>query len=180
LALKRDFFQTGWVVDDIRAAIQQWVKATRAGPFFVREGLKPNHVMYRGEPAPLEMTVAIAMIGGMQVELIQQLSNGPSAFRDAFPVGTGGFHHIGGYSDDFDGDLAEYRNAGIPIATEGSVGGMRFVYFDTRASIGCMTELVDRCYAAPLERRVRTATAAAESWDGTNPYRVTPSEGNPI
>jgi hypothetical protein len=176
MALKRDFFQTGWVVEDLRKAMRHWVESTRGGPFFFRESIKPDHVLYRGEPAALEMNVAIAMIGGMQVELIQELSDGPSAFRDAFPTGTGGLHHIGGFSDDIDRDIVTYRKGGIAVATEGSVGGMRFVYFDTRASIGCMTELLDRRHGASLERRIRMATAAAESWDGTDPFRPTPSE----
>jgi hypothetical protein len=176
MALKRDFFQTGWVVNDLRTAMQEWVDATSGGPFFVRERVKPDDMIYRGQPAELEMSVAIAMIGGMQIELIQQLSDSPSAYRDAFPAGTVGLHHIGGFSDDIDSDIARYRKAGIAVATQGSVGGMRFVYFDTRASIGCMTELLDRRHGASLERRIRMATAAAESWDGTDPFRATPTE----
>jgi hypothetical protein len=176
MALNRDFFQTGWVVADIWAAMKEWVGATGGGPFYIRESVKPDGLMYRGEPAALEMSVAIAMIGGMQVELIQQLNDGPSAFREVFPGETGGLHHIGGFSDDIDRDIKQYRDSGIEIATQGNAGGMRFVYFDTRASIGCMTELLDRRHAGPLERRMRMATAVAESWDGTKPFRTTPSE----
>jgi hypothetical protein len=176
MALKRDFFQMAWVVDDLKVAMQEWVDGMGGGPFYFRECIQPDQVMYRGEPAALEISVATAMIGRTQIELIQQLNDGPSAYRDVYPTGVGGLHHIGGFSDDLDRDIEEYRKSGVAIANQGSTGGMRWVYFDTRASIGCMTELLDRRHAASLERRIRMATAVAESWDGTDPFRPTPTE----
>jgi hypothetical protein len=81
-------------------------------------------------------------------------------------------HHIGGFSDDLEADIEQYAQRGIAVATEGNFGGMRFVYFDTRPLIGCMTELVDNRNSASLRARMAAASAAARTWDGTDPYRL--------
>jgi methylmalonyl-CoA/ethylmalonyl-CoA epimerase len=178
--LKREFFQTAWVVEDVSIAVRAWVTATGGGPFFVREHLELNDIKYRGEPANLDITVAIAMIGGMQIELIEQANDMPSAYREVFPVGQSGLHHIGGFSDDLESDMESYSRQGIAVATEGKFGGMRFVYFDTRPLIGCMTELVDNRNSGALRERMRAATAAAQMWDGSEPYRLLPGSAQPL
>ena len=78
----RTIIQNGWVVDDLFAAIKKWTDFYGVGPFWVSEQVVPDDVLYRGEPAHLDMKVALAQAGNVQIELIQQNSDGPSAYRD--------------------------------------------------------------------------------------------------
>ena len=45
------------------------------------------------------MSCAFAQAGPMQIELIEQHTDGPSVYRDMFPAGTGGFHHLCYWAD---------------------------------------------------------------------------------
>ena len=77
--LQREFFQNAWVVDDLSAAIDQWVTKLGVGPFFVTEYRDVfSDVVYRGVPGLLNMKVALAQNGPVQIELIEPIST-PSA-----------------------------------------------------------------------------------------------------
>jgi catechol 2,3-dioxygenase-like lactoylglutathione lyase family enzyme len=114
--------------------------------------------------------VAIAQSGGVQIELIQQHCDRPSAYRDLIASGASGFHHVGLYCDDYDANYAWYAGQGYVAAIDGKFGEMRFAYFDTSADIGCMVELIEQ-NAVQSEFFARIA-AAADGWDGvTDPIR---------
>lgn len=162
--------QNAWVVRDIEAAAKQWSRTMGIGPFFLGnytsdlfEGMR-----YRGEPGALNMKTAIAFSGDLQIELIQPMDDGPSAYRDVYPAGSEGFHHMCFWSDDIDADLACYAAAGSPTVNVGRMrGGPRFAYVDTRASMGCMVELLE-----PHEHVIALFAGwqkRAEKWDGVEP-----------
>jgi hypothetical protein len=84
--------QNAWVVPRLEDAIPGWV-ALGVGPFFVLERAYPQ-ALYRGTPVPLSFRAALAQAGDIQIELIEQTSDGPSAYRDMVPAGATGFHHM--------------------------------------------------------------------------------------
>ena len=172
MASNGNFYQVAWVVDDLTGAVRRWLNTTGVGPFFVIEHVPNENLLYRGEPVELDMSVAWAQAGAMQVELIQQHNDGPSAYRDSVPAGHDAMHHVGGVTDDFDAEMARYREAGVAVPYESSSGGIRVAYFDTREAIGCMTELEER-HPATEGLRAMVAEAAAD-WDGTDPIRRIP------
>ena len=50
---------------------------------------------YRGEPSPLEVSIALANSGALQIELIQQRNDAPSMYRDFLSrESRGGLHHV--------------------------------------------------------------------------------------
>lgn len=169
--MKHQFFQTGWVVNDIDQAMDNWIEAVDVGPFFIRRNLTVQTILYRGIKAPLTVSVAIAQSGSMQIELIQQHNDGPSAYRDTFSPGLGGFHHFGAITDSYEDDVEHYRSAGVELAIEGVAGTARFAYFDTRSSLGFMTEVVERASSADLRAFFDEVAAAAVDWDGRDPVR---------
>ena len=70
----RTIFQNAWVVDDVEAACMKWVNELGVGPFFLTEYRDTfDEVVYRGSPDRLDMYVAIAQAGPVQIELIQPL-----------------------------------------------------------------------------------------------------------
>lgn len=167
----RRVMQNSWVVPDIHAAMRQWTLATGIGPFFLVEGFQLDEQRYRGEPSPgVACSFALAQAGEVQIELVCQHNDVPSAYRDTIPAGRTGFHHVALYCHDYDRDLADYLAAGHELAFSGSAGGKRFCYIDTSPSLGCMVELIEH---SDLQQeffgRIR---AAAIDWDGSDPIRA--------
>ena len=146
--LRRKFFQNAWVVDDLETAIHQWVDELGVGPFFVTEYRSVlQDVVYRGSPGVLDMKVALAQNGPIQVELIEPLS-APSAYRDSVTSGTG-FHHMCAWSEDVSADVAYLESLGYPAANTAKVRDIEIAYVDTRPLLGCMLEFVTVNTATP-------------------------------
>ncbi|WP_395336466.1 VOC family protein [Novosphingobium sp. BL-8H] len=167
----RHVMQVAWLVDDLHAACVRWTRTTGIGPFLTVPHVVLEEYRYRGKPAGgLDFSVAIAQWGGVQVELVQQHCNNPSAYRDTIAKGQGGFHHLAIYADDYDAAYAHYRDQGFAAAVDGTFGGFRFSYIDTSTAIGCMIELIEENPAqSDFFRRV---AHAADGWDGeTDPIR---------
>ncbi len=166
--------QNAWVVEDIEVAAARWAKTFGVGPFFVAE-YGPDileDVTYRGEPGELRMKTAIAYAGPVQVELVEPLGATPNVYREAFPEGHEGFHHVCVWTDDIDAELARYASEGCAAANLGKVkgGGPRFGYVDARKSLGCYVELLEQ--SAPVQATFDMIAEACRHWDGTDPVRA--------
>jgi hypothetical protein len=167
---RRQFVQTCFVVPDIDAAMQEWLRVSDAGPFFVMSHVAPTNGLYRGQPAELEMSCAFAQSGPMQIELIEQHSEGPSVYRDTFPAGTGGFHHLCYWADGTIGEEVEhFRQRGIEPGYLASFGSLNFGYFDARQELGCFIEVLER--DPGTVELFKLIADAAEGWDGSEPIR---------
>lgn len=164
-----NLFQVAWVVNDLERSIRHWLNTTGVGPFFVIRHAKLERIEYRGAPAALDMSAGLAQAGPIQIELIQQHDDGPSAYRDAFPKGQEGFHHLCTMTDSFDADVDRYRSQGCPAVTQGAFGDMRFVYVDTRASLGHMTEIIED--RDSVKKMFKLIADAAVDWRGDDPIR---------
>ena len=91
----------------------------------------------------------------------------PGVFRDLFPQGTGGLHHVAVVCDDYDRDRDAYLAAGVELAFEGFAGPSRTSWVDTSPTLGFMVELLERSdmrdgFFAHMKK-------AAQRWDGTEP-----------
>ncbi len=170
---KPDFgpvLQLAWVVRDLDEAMRRWIEQQGAGPFYVMRHCPVTNVRYRGAPGTVDMDVAIAQSGGVQVELIQQHDDRPSCYRDMYRQGQEGFHHICYLVDDLPAALAHFGRLGQSPAIEGDFGNVKFAYVDTRPGIGCMTELVGR--HPDIEAFFAMIAEAARGWDGRDPIRT--------
>lgn len=167
----RHVMQVALIVEDIGEACAAWTRTTGIGPFFHAPHIVLDEYDYRGvRSGGLDFSVAIAQSGGVQIELVQQHSDAPSAYRDTIAKGQSGFHHLAVYTDDYDALHARYLGQGFVAAVDGVFGGHRFSYIDTSAAIGCMIELIEgNPVHADFFRRI---AEAAEDWDGvSNPIR---------
>jgi hypothetical protein len=169
LPLARDFMQQAWVVDDLEASMRAWTATCSVGPFFVLEHVPMSDLRYRGKPAELDCTIALAQAGRTQIELIVQHCDNPSVYRDLVPKGRGGFHHMALICDHYDRDLKHYVDAGFAVATSGSFGDTRFAYLDTKAVLGCAIELLEA--RESILEHFRMIADAASGWDGRDPVR---------
>lgn len=163
------FTQVSWVVSDLDEAVRRWHRTTGIGPFHILRSPPIENFRHRGLPGSLDMDVALAQAGDIQIELIQQKGDAPSAYRDAWAPGGDVLHHMGRVTPDFDADYARYRELGFEVAQSGNTGPARFVYLDTRPALGFMVELVDK--APMLDEMFGMIADAAVDWDGSDPYR---------
>ncbi len=163
--------QAAFIVKDVEKAARAWIAATGIGPFFLVPHIQLNEARYRGALVDgIDFTVAIAQSGGVQVELIQQHCDNPSAYRDTVPKGQEGFHHFCIYTDDYDAVCQRYTDQGFAVAVAGQFGEMRFCYIDTAPALGCMMEIVEQD-EAQTAAFIRIAEGA-QGWDGvTDPIR---------
>lgn len=162
------YMQIAWVVPDLNAAIEHWARQAGVGPFFYFDDVVYENAVYRGKPwQPVKFHAAIAQAGDMQIELISQLEEGPSMFRELVPPGESRLHHMSTYTDDFDADLAHYRNAGAEIVFSGLMKGAPVCWLDTIETLGFLTELIT---ANPAKELVFAKfREAAANWDGIDP-----------
>jgi len=102
--------QNGFVVDDVPAAIEHWARILHVGPFFVFERVPFKEVWYRGQPAgDIDLTVAIAYSGDLQIELVHQRNDVPSIYTDFRARHGTGLQHMGVLSENLERDLARLR-----------------------------------------------------------------------
>lgn len=156
--------QLAWVVPALEPAARVWHALSGVGPFLVSRRIAVEGAHHRGLPSVTAFSTAVAQMGEVQIELVEQHDDTPSAYRDTIAAGTTGFHHIAIIAPDFDAALAYHTGRGFAVAAHGRFGPMRYAYVDTAAALGHMIEIVEdkpaiRAFFAAVRR-------AAERWDG--------------
>ncbi|MGH7822918.1 MAG: VOC family protein, partial [Candidatus Binatia bacterium] len=164
-------------VTDLERALRYWTGTLGVGPFFVMRDLVPERYRYRGNPSPPpRITLALGNSGDLQVELIQQHDDRPSAYRDFLAAGREGFQHVSAWTTrvEYDETMRRALAAGVAVAHEGAIpgSGIRFAYFATDAALpgGLIYEIADVMEPETFVI-VRTIADAAKGWDGRDPVR---------
>ena len=161
-------FQNAFIVNDLEAACARWAQTMGVGPFILLEEIELPNIIYRGNPGELKLSAALADNGNIQVELIQPLHDHPSVYRDFYPTGKQGFHHMGVLTNDLAASIAEYEARGHgTICSGGDPEGTEIAYMDTWDDAQCLTELI-RPADSYMEMN-EMLQAAARDWDGVTP-----------
>src|SRR4051812_1156278 len=87
------FFQLGFVVDDLLPAAAHWAEVFGVGPFHVLPPIEQSWVC-RGVPSAVNIQVAVAQAGPVQIELIKQHCDRPSPFQHWRRGSVSGFHQL--------------------------------------------------------------------------------------
>jgi hypothetical protein len=163
--------QNGYVVRDIRAAMDHWARVHGVGPWFYIDRVKTDWFRYRGADSAVEMSIALANSGDLQLELIQQHNDAPSLYRDFLDAGHEGLQHVAYWSTDYQALLDAALAAGHRIGHEGQIGGPqgRFCYFESGGHPGTVIEISD--ISGGKGRFFERIRQAAAGWDGTDPVR---------
>lgn len=162
--------QIGYIVSDIEASMDQWVKHG-VGPWFYIQTVQTDYFRYRGQDSPVEMSIALANSGDVQIELIQQRNDAPSGYRDFLHAGKQGAQHLAYWTEDFQDLYDKALAAGYTVLHEGRIGGEegRFAYFDTEFDQGTIIEISD--ISGPKGKMFGYIRDIAAAWDGTTPIR---------
>jgi hypothetical protein len=160
--------QNAYVVPDLISACHRMHELYRIAPFFRMQTYEMRDVVYRGRPAPEPVVIeaAFAQCGDIVIELIEQTSPGPSAYRDMFGPGEHGLHHVATWTDDYAAERQAFIDAGYEIAMEmpGRSGRYEICYVDARPALGHMIELYpDHPILLDAYASIRERTRA---WDG--------------
>jgi hypothetical protein len=164
--------QNGYVVRDIQAAMDHWIKVMGVGPWYYVDRVKTDWYRYRGKDSPLEMSVALANSGDLQIELIQQRNDAPSMYREFLDAGREGLQHVSFWTADYQALYDRALALGYRIGHEGQIGGEkgRFAYFDTEVNPGTVIEISD--ISGGKGRFFERIRQAAADWDGADPIRL--------
>lgn len=162
--------QLGFVVRDLDAAVRHWVDDLGIGPFLFLDkgtGRPPGPSRFRGQEVRLELRLAFGFIGDVQLELIEQVNDAPSPYREFLASGREGLQHLGYWVEDHAESCRRVEAAGyrpelvIPIAGHDEA----ITYYAAPAHLGVMIELVPRRW-----RRAREAVSARlKAWEGGDP-----------
>jgi hypothetical protein len=162
--------QNGYVVRDWRAAAEYWSRELGVGPFFVMEHIRFRHCSFRGAPAAIDMSVAIAYSGDHQIELVEQHNDAPSIYREFLDERGEGLQHVGVLVDGIEPIISAARWGERVIQSGETLVGQRFAYVDVGPHPGAMIELIE------VDAQARAAFAymkkAAAGWNGERPIRI--------
>ena len=166
--------QNGYVVRDIEQAMKFWIDVMRVGPFFYIPRVKTDWFRYRGVDSAVEMSIALANSGDLQIELIQQRNDAPSMYLDHLRDHDEGMQHMSYWSNDYQALYDSLLAKGHTVGHEGAIGGEqgRFAYFDIPAPHpGALLEISD--ISGPKGKLFEYIRHAAKDWDGADPIRET-------
>ena len=164
--------QNGYVVRDIQAAMDHWIEVMGVGPWYYIGRVKTDYFRYRGRESDVEMSIALANSGALQIELIQQRNAAPSMYTEFLDAGREGLQHMSFWTTDYQALYDRALALGYKVGHEGRIGGEkgRFAYFDTEAHPGTVIEISD--ISGGKGRFFERIRQAAANWDGTDPIRL--------
>ena len=162
--------QNAYVVRDLEAAVAHWTSKIGIGPFYMLEHIPFGRVYFRGSLLALDLSVAIAQWGEVQVELIVQHDASASIYTEFAARHGQGLQHVGVMTASLDAHLERLRPLGIePVQWGATANGMRFAYVNTDEHPGGMIELIETGPA--VEAFFAMVRKAGANWDGTRPLR---------
>jgi hypothetical protein len=161
------FVQVCYVVENLEQGCANFHAMFGIGPFVGGGDVVLDRHSYRGEAAdPIVLRGVFGQSGDLNVELVELVSTGPSAFRDMFPGRQYGVHHAAIFCDDYARVRDGFVSSGMAVASEFQTDfGAKICYIDARERIGHMLELY------PENEIIRAMYARArfeaEHWDGS-------------
>ena len=163
--------QNGYVVDDLDEAIRYWTNVIGVGPFFRADHVPLDFFTHEGRPSAPDLNIALANSGDVQLELIQQLNDAPSPWRNFALAKGSGLHHVSGWTETYEADLTRLAARGLVPTCEGSIGGAaRFAYFVANNVDGTAIEVGD-LESPQFQRLFEHVRQSAVTWNGDDPVR---------
>lgn len=124
-----ELFQLGHVVPGVDAAMEAW-RVAGIEDWTVMRDFPVMQWYYHGEPVELPIDVALAWSGNVQIELIAQLDETPSMYREFLASHpAGGLQHYGYRPADYSAALAAAEAAGWTPWLGGLVEADRPFYY---------------------------------------------------
>jgi hypothetical protein len=154
--------QVAYVTNNIEAAARSLEERFGGPGFYHFSNVGPEGQIGDGP----QLKIALAQVGGVEIELIEPLGDTAPLFKDVLPGGQElviRFHHVAlridGPIENWHAHVASIDRTKHPVVFEGSLGDdLRFFYTDERSAIGHYVEHV--WLSAPLLEQMAAATPA--------------------
>lgn len=138
--------QIAYVTNDIEAAARSFEERFGAPGFYHFSNVGPDGPIGDGP----QLKIALARVGGIEIELIEPIDDTAPLFKNVLPDGPElaiRFHHVAiridGPIENWNAHTASIDRNAHPIVFEGSLGDdLRFFYTDERAVLGHYVEHV--------------------------------------
>lgn len=158
--------QNGYVVRDVEAAMDHWMRWHGVGPWFLIERVELDWFRHRTLDSAPDLSIALANSGDLQIELIQQRNDAPSLYREFLDAGHEGLQHVAYWTTGYQTLYDELCASGYRLGHEGQIGGPdgRFAYFDSDAHPGTVVEISD--ISGSKGRFFERVRGAAAEWSG--------------
>lgn len=168
--------QLGHVVTDMDLALEFWTDRLGIGPFFVTHDLRFPDFHYRGQPAQSPcVSLAIAYSGDLQIELIHQVDDVPSAYTEFLSAGRSGLHHYSSWfagREDYERARSWAISRGFNLVMESRPeAGPRLAYFETGNPAAALFELSEALIPA-IAKGMSAVQQICATWDGSQPVRT--------
>lgn len=163
--------QIAYVTENLESALAFWTQTMGVGPFFLRQHVKFDRVLVRGEPSRPDFSMALAYWGNIQIELIEQHDTSPSIYADWRAAGLQGVQHLCVMVDDMVSTrtLAQQRGGSIVQEVFMPGGAGEAIYVDFGGGPGTMIEYLQ--LKPELSAGFDAMRLAAADWDGQDPIR---------
>jgi hypothetical protein len=136
--------QVAYFVPDVVTAARRHASVFGSGPYYVAEHIPLTLCEYRGQRAQLDHTSAYGQWGEVMIEFVQQNDPGPSVFRDLYPGGEQGFHHVALIVDDLHATMRTFNAGGHETGLYAEVApGVGFAMMDCVRDYGHFVELYE-------------------------------------
>jgi hypothetical protein len=136
--------QIAYFVPDVRMAAAWHSALYGSGPYFVAEHIALRRALHRGRETELDHTSAYGQWGELMIEFVQQNNPGPSVFRDLYPDGGEGLHHVALIVDDLAEARARFEADGMETALHAEMmDGFTFLMMDAVRRTGHFIELYE-------------------------------------
>lgn len=145
----------GIVVHDLDKSMENYQNAFGIGPWGTMN-IDPSifsDMTYHGRPAQHRFRAAFAMVGPLQLELIEPVE-GDNIFSDFLKEHGEGLHHLGHLRvSNLDEAIETFEKAGFPCLQSGRFPGGGYAFMDTVKTLGVIIELLEVPVGAPAPGR---------------------------
>lgn len=140
--LFKDVLQVGVVVRDLEASMKTYVDEYGIGPWSIFEidSTTAQDLTQDEAPAPYAMRVALAMVGRVQMELIQPLDE-HGLYADFLAAHGEGLHHVAFDVASYADAIEALRGKGHRVLLAGRHQGATWAYLSTEAELGFPAEI---------------------------------------
>jgi catechol 2,3-dioxygenase-like lactoylglutathione lyase family enzyme len=161
----------GYVVEELRPAVERFARDFGAGPFFAMEHIAFDEVTFEGGPATYDHSSAFGAWGPILVELTQVHAARPEGLAAALTPPGEGVGHVAWLADDLEAETARLEAAGLHVFHTGRTGPVSAAWLQG-GPFGHPVEVLQR--SEPLLGFYAMVRAAAAGWEGEEPFRLGP------
>jgi Glyoxalase/Bleomycin resistance protein/Dioxygenase superfamily len=151
-------------------SMRMWHERAGIGPWY--HFSSTMEVTFANERSAIDVLIAFANSGGLQIELIEQRNEAPSAFRAASsePFELHRLHHYAFWPVDYEESIRTAERAGLSVIQTIHVSRGRVTYWKGPEPDGAIIELAESTEARQRTRDM--VASAAQYWDGDRPFRT--------